>query len=69
MTGFRRFGRRISIPSSLQIRTELRALVADEYAREYCAEAEGLPDTASWEQIVEHRRVIAVAAASTPTQH
>lgn len=56
MANFIRFGRRINIPSSLQIRTELRALVADENARERCAESEGLPDRASWHEIVEHRR-------------
>ena len=63
MTGFIRFGRRMSMPSSLQIRNELRALVADEHAREFCAEAEGLPDDASWQTIVEHRRRIATHLA------
>lgn len=57
MVNFVRFGRRINIPSSLQIRTELRALVADENARERCAESEGLPDSTSWQEIVEHRLV------------
>ena len=55
VAGFTRFGRRIFVPSSLQIRTELRALVADENARERCAEFEGLRDNASWQEIVEHR--------------
>ena len=63
MTGFTRFGRRMSVPSSLQIRTELRALIADEHARELCAEAEQLPDNVSWETIVEHRRRIAAGMA------
>ena len=63
MIGFSRFGRRITVPSSLQIRNELRALVADEHAREFCAEAERLPDDASWQTIVEHRRRIAAAVA------
>src|SRR5690349_8954220 len=44
MAGFNRFGRRISVPSSLQVRTELRALVADERVREHCAELDGLVD-------------------------
>ena len=60
---FTRFGRRINIPSSLQIRTELRALVADENARERCAEAEGLANSASWEVIIEHRRRPVVTAS------
>lgn len=61
MAGFNRFGRRISVPSSLQIRTELRALVADEHAREFCAELDGLPDGATWLDIIEHRRRLAAA--------
>ena len=55
MTHFRRFGRRFSVPSSLEIAHELRALSADENARERCAEEEGLLQTASWDEIVAHR--------------
>lgn len=62
LAGFTRFGRRINMPSSLQIRNELRALVADENAREHCAESEGLPDIASWAEIIERRRLNATAA-------
>jgi len=68
MTNFIRFGRRINIPSSLQIRTELRALVADENARERCAESEGLPDRVSWQEIVEHRRMTGSVAAGKQTE-
>jgi hypothetical protein len=50
------------MPSSLQIRTELRALVADENTRERCAESEGLPESASWLEIVEYRRGVAEAS-------
>ena len=52
MNHFRRFGRRFSVPSSLQIANELRVLSADENARERCAEEEGLPQTASWDEII-----------------
>jgi hypothetical protein len=67
LVGFTRYGRRGSVPSSLQIRNELRALVADEYAREFCAELEGLPDSACWREIIAHRRLIAAAAAAGQT--
>jgi len=63
MAGFNRFGRRVSVPSSLQIRTELRALVADERARELCAELDLLPDGASWQDIIDNRQRLATAAA------
>ena len=52
MNHYRRFGRRFSVPSSLQIAHELRVLSADENARERCAEEEGLPQTASWDDII-----------------
>jgi len=50
------------MPSSLQILHELRAILADEHARERCAESDGLPGAASWEDIVERRRTLAVPA-------
>jgi hypothetical protein len=65
MAGFNRFGRRVSVPSSLQIRMELRALVADERTRELCAELDRLPDSATWQDIIDNRQRLATAAAST----
>jgi hypothetical protein len=60
----RRFGRRLAVPSSLQILHELRALLADEHARERCAELDGLPRTASWEDIVDRRNALAVNSST-----
>ncbi len=45
MDHFRRFGRRIPVPSTLQISHELRALSAKENSRTRCAEVDGLPGT------------------------
>jgi len=56
MTHFRRLGRRFSVPSTAQILHELRALSANEDARLRCANEDGLPVTASWEDIVAHRK-------------
>ncbi len=50
-----RFGRRIALPSTVQIRHELRVLRAEENVRELCAEAEGLPCSASWDEICVRR--------------
>jgi hypothetical protein len=61
MAGFNRFGKRISVPSSLQIRAELRALVIDERARDFCAELDGLPASATWQDIIENRQRLATA--------
>ena len=64
MAQFRRFGRRMPVASTLAISHDLRALWADEKARQYCTEADGLPGDTSWEDIIDHRRTVAVA----PTQ-
>jgi hypothetical protein len=60
MSYFVRFGKRIPIPSSLQILHELRMLSADEDARVLCAEEDGLPTTASWEEIIRRRQLLAI---------
>ena len=55
MKAFVRFGRRVPLPSTVQILHELRVFSAEEDIGELCAEAEGLPTAASWEAICEHR--------------
>jgi len=45
MDHFRRFGRRIPVPSTLQISHELRALSAKENARTRGAESDRVPST------------------------
>jgi len=62
MAQFRRFGRRMPVTSTLAISHDLRALWADEKARGFCAEADNLPSTASWDEIVVRRRALAVAS-------
>ena len=62
MAHFRRFGRRMPVPSTLAISQDLKALWADETVREQCADADGLPSAASWEDIVVRRRELAVAS-------
>ena len=52
----RRFGRRLSLPSSVQVRQELRLFSAQEDARHRCAGDLGLAETASWEDIIIARR-------------
>ena len=61
MAQFRRFGRRMPVASTLAISHDLRALWADEKARQYCTEADGLPSDSSWEDIIDHRHTVAVA--------
>ena len=60
MDHFIRFGKRIPIPSSLQILHELRMLSADEDARVRCAEEDRLPRTASWKEIIGRRQLLAL---------
>ena len=62
MAQFRRFGRRMPVTSTLAISHDLRALWADEKARGFCAEADSLPSTASWDEIVVRRRALEVAS-------
>jgi hypothetical protein len=50
-----RFGKRTPVPSTLQIRHELRTFIAEENVRELCAEGKGLASDASWDEIVAHR--------------
>ncbi len=62
-----RFGRRIPLPSTAQIRHELIVFTGQEEARKKCALADGLPDYASWDDIGEHRaEVEKKLAASRP---
>jgi len=57
-----RFGKRIPLPSTVQILHELRVFCAEETIREVCATAEGLPDNASWEEIYARRDLPATIA-------
>jgi hypothetical protein len=60
MDHFLRFGRRFPVPSSLQISRELRLLSAEEDVRARCAEEDGLPRTARWDEIIGRRLLLAV---------
>jgi len=51
MKTFVRFGKRIAVPSTVQLRHELRAFIATENLREECAAKLGLPADASWDDI------------------
>jgi len=61
MKAFIRFGRRLPVPSMVQVRHELRAFSAAEDIREECAQAEGLSPHASWDEIYAHRAAKASA--------
>ena len=52
MAHFRRFGRRFSVPSTVQIAHELRAFPVNGEAKVQGANEDGLPGTASGEDIV-----------------
>ena len=58
MQSYIRYGRRIQIPSTAQVTHELRVLIAEENVRELCAEADGLPLFASWNDIESRRRAL-----------
>lgn len=62
-----RFGRRIPIPSTIQLRHELRLLCAEENVRERCAKDEGLSASASWENIYGHRDEVIDASSRGKT--
>lgn len=55
MTNKFRFGRRISLPSTVQILHEFKLLSEQEEGRKRYAVADGLPETASWDEIGAHR--------------
>ena len=63
-----RFGRRIPLPSTAEDLHELKVLSAQEEGRKRYALADGLPETASWDEIGAHRaraeREVASAAAA-----
>ena len=63
MKTFTRFGRRLAIPSTVQIRHELRALSAEEDIRLECAKAVGLSPLTSWDEIYAERAARAAAVA------
>lgn len=60
MKSFYRFGRRIPMPSSLQVSRELRMLSADWDIRARCSEEDGLPNIAAWDEIMQRRQLRAV---------
>lgn len=49
-----RFGRRIPIPSTVQVRHDYRVYCEEREARELCAAEEGLPSEASRDDIILH---------------
>jgi hypothetical protein len=56
---FVRFGRRIPVPSTAQVKHELRAFCAEEDVREEAATMLGLSVGASWDEIYAHRAAAA----------
>lgn len=58
MKHYVRFGRRMAIPSTVQILHELKHLSAEEDVREECATKVGLPPSADWNEIYAHRLAV-----------
>ena len=52
---FVRYGRRLTVPSTVQIMHELKALSAEEEVRAECAVKERLAADAGWNEIYAHR--------------
>jgi hypothetical protein len=65
MRSYIRYGKRVSTPSSVQLKHELRAFIAEENVRELCAEADGLPLRATWKEIEARRSLLSSALASS----
>lgn len=63
MRSYIRYGRRVQIPSTVQVKHELRVFIAEENVRELCAEAEGLPPSASWNDLESRRRALSASVA------
>jgi hypothetical protein len=59
MKTFIRFGKRIAVPSTVQLRHELRAFIASEEVREECAATLDMSATASWDEIYARRAAAA----------
>jgi hypothetical protein len=65
MPSYIRYGRRIQIPSTVQVKHELRVFIAEESLRELCAEAEANPLSAPWKDIEERRRTLSSPRGAT----
>jgi hypothetical protein len=65
MPSYIRYGRRIQIPSTVQVKHELRVFIAEEKVRELCAEADGLPLSAPWKDIEDRRRALSSSVGAT----
>ena len=65
MRSYIRYGRKLSTPSSVQLKHQLRAFIAEENVRELCAQADGLPLRATWKEIEAHRSFLSSASASS----
>jgi hypothetical protein len=61
-----RFGRRLPLPSTVQIRHDLIEFSALEAARKRHAAADGLPEQATWDEIGTHRAEAEKKLAAKP---